>query len=178
MSHKSTFRYGLAAMVAFVGMLVSGGSAASTTGPTVRGVSECTEQAPFAVRGVVTGLEPNTVYGVDALFSTGGSAGTVFTTDGTGAAGFGSTLATSPFEVRIVIWLNPDGDFDQDPGEPIIIDQTFVVDRPCEDARPKLPTSKDECNHSGWETYGVFKNQGDCVSFVATGGKNPPASSP
>jgi hypothetical protein len=22
-------------------------------------------------------------------------------------------------------------------------------------------------------TNGVFKNQGDCVSFVATGGKNP-----
>ena len=24
-------------------------------------------------------------------------------------------------------------------------------------------------------TFGVFKNQGDCVSFVATNGKNPPA---
>jgi hypothetical protein len=23
--------------------------------------------------------------------------------------------------------------------------------------------------------YGVFKNQGDCVNFVATKGKNPPA---
>jgi hypothetical protein len=38
-----------------------------------------------------------------------------------------------------------------------------------------LPTSKDECKSGGWRTYGVFKNQGDCVSFVATGGKNPPA---
>jgi hypothetical protein len=25
---------------------------------------------------------------------------------------------------------------------------------------------------------GVFKNQGDCVSFVATKGKNPPAKTP
>ena len=24
----------------------------------------------------------------------------------------------------------------------------------------------------GWMTYRVFKNQSDCVSFVATGGKN------
>ena len=24
----------------------------------------------------------------------------------------------------------------------------------------------------GWQSYSVFKNQGDCVSFVATGGKN------
>ena len=40
------------------------------------------------------------------------------------------------------------------------------------------PTSKDQCKNGGWKTYGVFKNQGDCVSFVATGGKNPPARSP
>jgi hypothetical protein len=39
-----------------------------------------------------------------------------------------------------------------------------------------LPTTTDECKNGGWRTYGVFKNQGDCVSFVATGGKNPPAN--
>jgi hypothetical protein len=39
---------------------------------------------------------------------------------------------------------------------------------------PPLPTSKGECKNGGWKTYGGFKNQGDCVSFVATGGKNPP----
>jgi hypothetical protein len=38
-----------------------------------------------------------------------------------------------------------------------------------------LPTTADQCKKGGWESYGVFKNQGDCVSFVATGGKNPPA---
>jgi hypothetical protein len=35
-----------------------------------------------------------------------------------------------------------------------------------------LPTSKDQCKNGGWQQYGVFKNQGDCVSFVATGGNN------
>ena len=43
------------------------------------------------------------------------------------------------------------------------------------DAQP-LPTSTDQCKNAGWKSYGVFKNQGDCVSFVATGGSNPPAS--
>jgi hypothetical protein len=43
---------------------------------------------------------------------------------------------------------------------------------------PSLPTTKDQCKKEGWKTYGVFKNQGDCVSFVATRGKNPPARSP
>ena len=37
------------------------------------------------------------------------------------------------------------------------------------------PTAKDQCKQGGWETFGVFKNQGDCVSWFATGGKNPPA---
>jgi hypothetical protein len=37
-----------------------------------------------------------------------------------------------------------------------------------------LPTSKNQCANSGWKTYGIFKNQGDCVSFVATNGKNGP----
>ena len=35
--------------------------------------------------------------------------------------------------------------------------------------------SKDQCKNGGWRGYGVFKNQGDCVSFVATGGRNRPS---
>jgi hypothetical protein len=37
------------------------------------------------------------------------------------------------------------------------------------------PTDKDQCKNGGWQAFGVFKSQGDCVSFVATGGKNPPS---
>ena len=42
----------------------------------------------------------------------------------------------------------------------------------------ELPSTKDDCKHDGWKKYGVFKNQGDCVSFVATHGKNPPSADP
>jgi PKD repeat protein len=39
------------------------------------------------------------------------------------------------------------------------------------------PISKDQCKSGGWQNYGgIFKNQGDCVSFVSTGGGNPPAN--
>ena len=38
-----------------------------------------------------------------------------------------------------------------------------------------FPTDTGQCKGGGWQTFGIFKNQGDCVSFVATGGKNPPA---
>jgi hypothetical protein len=41
-----------------------------------------------------------------------------------------------------------------------------------------LPTTKEECESGGWRTFDGFKNQGDCVSFVATGGKNPPQNGP
>jgi hypothetical protein len=34
-----------------------------------------------------------------------------------------------------------------------------------------------DCKKGGWRSFGVFKNQGDCVSYFATGGKNPPAGS-
>jgi len=37
------------------------------------------------------------------------------------------------------------------------------------------PTSDTQCKNNGWKAFGVFKNQGDCVSFVATGGQNLPA---
>lgn len=41
---------------------------------------------------------------------------------------------------------------------------------------PPVPTSKDECKKGGWmnmanDEGNPFKNQGDCVSFVASGGK-------
>jgi hypothetical protein len=39
------------------------------------------------------------------------------------------------------------------------------------------PTTKDQCKNGGWKSYGVFKNQGDCVSYVATKGKNRPSGS-
>jgi hypothetical protein len=53
-------------------------------------------------------------------------------------------------------------------GTALLVGGIVVVDAPA------LPTSKDQCNNGGWQGYGIFKNQGDCVSFVATGGKNPP----
>lgn len=43
------------------------------------------------------------------------------------------------------------------------------------DSNNSVPTHADQCKTGGWMNYGTtFKNQGDCVSFVATGGKNEP----
>lgn len=41
-----------------------------------------------------------------------------------------------------------------------------------------MPETIADCKKDGWKKYGVFKNQGDCVSYVATHGNNPPAGQP
>ena len=44
-----------------------------------------------------------------------------------------------------------------------------------------FPTSADQCKKDGWKSFvnadggPLFKNQGDCVSYVQTGGKNAPS---
>jgi hypothetical protein len=42
-----------------------------------------------------------------------------------------------------------------------------------------VPTTAEDCKQDGWRNYGdMFKNQGDCVSFVATDGRNEPDGPP
>lgn len=41
----------------------------------------------------------------------------------------------------------------------------------------EVPTTAGDCKNGGWKSFDgsyTFRNQGDCVSFVATGGKNEP----
>jgi hypothetical protein len=147
--------------------------------PTITGVSVCTDELQYAVEARASGFEPNTRYGFRAEFASGGTAGTNFTTDGTGSATIGSVLASAPFTVTVTVWRQFDMDFDQDPNEPTILTGTVVIDRPCTGGvLVGRPTTAEQCKIGGWRQYGVFKNQGDCVSFVATGGRNQPAGPP
>lgn len=41
--------------------------------------------------------------------------------------------------------------------------------------RISITLGTDFCKNGGWQTFGVFRNQGDCVSYFATDGRNPPA---
>lgn len=42
-----------------------------------------------------------------------------------------------------------------------------------------IPQTLDDCKHGGWTRFHIdgatFKNQGDCVSYIATDGRNQPA---
>ena len=57
-----------------------------------------------------------------------------------------------------------------DQGKGFLIDNLSLLSGPIP---LNMPTSKDQCKGDGWKSYGTtFKNQGDCVSYVATHGKN------
>ncbi len=62
---------------------------------------------------------------------------------------------------------------------PVVV--SFGLDGIAEAKTPSFPNQKPGdpgaiCKDGGWQRFGnQFKNQGDCVSFFATGGKNPPA---
>jgi hypothetical protein len=72
------------------------------------------------------------------------------------------------------------GDFDTDRDADVVAGNILSdsVSILLNTSRRPLPTDKDQCKNGGWRQYGVFKNQGDCVSFVVTGGRNQPANPP
>jgi hypothetical protein len=108
----------------------------------------------------VSGLPPGAGFlgGFELVNSSGGGTGasSLFTADESGA--FEITLSfIGPLE-RLTLFVEFQG--------------TRVVQnliRPCQ-----LPATTEDCKNDGWRNFGVFRNQGDCVSYVATGGKNPP----
>jgi hypothetical protein len=65
-------------------------------------------------------------------------------------------------------FLDEDLNLEPDPGSPIVT-TTLTYCPP--------PLAAEECKKGGFENFPnlAFKNQGDCVSYVATGGSNPPA---
>lgn len=61
-------------------------------------------------------------------------------------------------------------------GQTVDIDNTMINSTTYTYEVP-VATSSNQCKNGGWQNFNdsngnAFKNQGDCVSFVATGGKN------
>jgi hypothetical protein len=161
----------LVAALALVAFAAAPALSQAQTGPTIYAENDCRPAEPYGGTLNVSGLQPNARYSLYYV----GTGGHSFFADASGnRLGAGGFSSSEPFEITVQIWPDPNGNFYRDPGEPTVIDAHFVVDTPCADVYPEptLPTSKDQCKHGGWKAYGVFKNQGDCVSFVATGGKS------
>ena len=128
----------------------------------------------FGVQGVSNVDLTGTPFIVDDVFTVGGwdargsaNSGVVFTFGGqmvpiavqgavvntTGGGGCGATSPKFPAG-----GINTDGGFDLQlafTGGPVSVD-------------------KDRCKNGGWKDFGWFRNQGDCVSWFATDGRNAP----
>jgi hypothetical protein len=119
---------------------------------------------PHGLRVVVSGLEPGSTVSFHFLaFQHGVVIAEVFevvVVDETGGfTSFGADDEPSTVEVTVGL---PDG-------------HTLTASREI-DCSSREPASIEGCQNGGWRSFPQFKNQGDCVSFVATGGKNAPAS--
>lgn len=55
------------------------------------------------------------------------------------------------------------------PGYDVAVDGVSINDVSYDfELAPPAPTAADQCKNDGWQSFGSFKNQGDCVSFVMT----------
>lgn len=166
---------GLAALVSTVA-LPAGANAAEP--PTFTLGSVCEGGGSIAT-GELSGLQPGVVYGAQLEIS---NFGTLYIPsiqpDSAGEYFIGSVPLTYPLTVSIVVYLNPDQDYVQDPGEATVLQGTVRAEQPCHAPITLVarPTTKEQCKDGGWRTYSVFKNQGDCVSYIATGTRNQPAA--
>jgi hypothetical protein len=79
---------------------------------------------------------------------------------------FINPLVEGTYTIRFV--TDEDTDLELDPGGEVAEAQ---VTAHC--AAPQ-PTTKEDCLKEGYRVYEVFKNQGDCVAFLSTDGKNEP----
>jgi uncharacterized repeat protein (TIGR01451 family) len=85
-----------------------------------------------------------------------------------------ASTPTSPFTATIVATTTECGTFTNTASAgPDVGEVSFTVEG-C------VPTTKEQCKNNGWRNFEnpdgspMFKNQGDCVSYVATHGKNEP----
>jgi hypothetical protein len=81
------------------------------------------------------------------------------------AIGSGPTTVTGPGTLLLADNDYPWGYYDESGSLSVTI--TLLA--------PPMPSDASQCKKNGWQSYGVFKNQGDCVSYVATHGRNQPA---
>ncbi len=137
--------------------LIAPGASAGQTTPTLT-LSEACD--PVVGQGIQPELRV-TVTGVAPFAPVSGS---IQTPSGNVISG---TLSANALGVSFVGVLGGRGLYTVTITSPFTAVQSFTVR--C------LPKDTAECKNGGWQTFGVFKNQGDCVSFVATGGKNPPS---
>jgi len=113
----------------------------------------------YGVVASVTGLPPNTSF-VGTLALDGDGLTASFVTDASGNFGPISIAKNTPIALVTAIVDYSGGQL------------TASLPSPCQQPPPPAtPTDKAQCKKDGFAAYG-FKNQGQCVSFIASRGRS------
>jgi hypothetical protein len=150
-------------------LLMAANPAGAQSGPTLVMEPDCRTLGGEQVYGVkvgATGLAPNAqltiqiewTYIVDPPRGGGSTSPATFTSDANGNfASFDfSTVGVKTSYTATLVYA----------GQTFTKTLAVTCDK---------PTTTEQCKNGRWRDFGIFKNQGDCVSFVATKGKSPPA---
>jgi hypothetical protein len=145
--------FGLAVVASIAFLVPAGANAASppTTDASLTLSKFCDDYPPFSgVRITLEGIPPNTPYTFTFEFGAGSATGQSTTT---ASGGFVvSTFSSSGNPKTYTLTIEWAGG---------TLHDSIYVD--C-----SIPQSKEECQEDGWRGFD-FKNQGECVAFVARG---------
>jgi hypothetical protein len=139
------------------------------------GTADAGARSTYSVSGHVTcmtvvGNRATVGFAVDSGFSVFGNHGHLIFVEDNGSPGAGRDLAND-VEAAIPPTSCPaptDEDLVPFPFIPIRPQPIEAGDITVVDA-PLRPASKDQCRRNGWRDFPDFKNQGQCIAFVARG---------
>lgn len=138
------------------------GANGSVTG--TKELGNVNQSGPFGTFDFINRGECTQVVGFGTNYFIAGVCYAAQTPDGTDT-GFGVASGASSRNIQPSNFFNERFQSGEQAGTPA-----------CSTPPPPTPTSAEQCKDGGWQTFGgIFKNQGDCVSFVRTNGSNPPA---
>jgi hypothetical protein len=155
--------------IAVVGLLAAAPSSPAQTTATASATCQPSTQGVFTtLSGSITPV-PQTEFDLSIVSSVRGEVFHI-----TLPAGFDITAASvsvgpAPLgRLTITVFRDLNQNDVRDPGEPILA--STALTSPC---RPG-PTRAEQCSNGGWQAFGFFTSQGDCVAFTTTRGSNEP----
>ena len=143
-------------VLALAGVTLLGAPATATAQPTLTLSRDCSGFPPLHGLTVrLSGFPPSTPFRGTLTRPTGSVLGPVdFFTDPAGNFAIGPfTSASAGTWTATIVWS----------GGTLV--QSLLVD-----CAP--PATAERCKNGDWRAFGVFRNQGDCVAFLTTRGKN------
>jgi hypothetical protein len=149
--------------------LLGGAQSASAQAPVHVRECQATSLGAFAIL-TGSGLPvPSTEFDVSIVSSVRGEVFHITLPAGFDVNGISISVGPVPLgRLTTTLFQDLDQDDVQDAGEPTLSSTTLISN--CHPG----PTRAQQCSNGGWQTFGLFSSQGDCVAFVTTRGANEP----